>query len=83
MNNNPTVFSFLPCKSMPSVAEARRWNRICRAEGGTGFREINREPGTHPKVNNGEYFGWFTGPNGTADENTNLSARVAARIDTE
>jgi hypothetical protein len=66
----------------PTAAEARRRNRICRAEGGTGYIELNRQHGDVPSVNGGNYQGWYEAPNRGEPFDSDLKRRVLARIAT-
>ena len=67
-------------KPMPTAAEAARWDRICREEGGYGYTEVNRVRGSTPGINSGYYQGWFSGPNRGNPFDQAMAERVAARI---
>lgn len=58
----------------PSAALAKRWDRICREEGGSGYTWTRR-----PDVNDGRYQGWFSGPNLGHPFDRDLERRVLAR----
>lgn len=64
----------------PTVAQAKQMERICKAEGGHGFVEVNRRRGEAPGINNREYMGWFAAPNRGNPFDDRLAARVKARI---
>lgn len=64
----------------PSAKDAKRWDRICKAEGGTGYGEVNRKRGDCPGINNGKYQGWFTGPNYGDPFDQQLRERVLVAV---
>ncbi len=64
----------------PSRKEAARMHAICREEGGYGFVEVNVIKGTVPSINNGEYAGWFSGPNRGSPFDEDLAMAVSNRI---
>jgi hypothetical protein len=63
----------------PSRKDAKRFDRICRDEGGYGFTEVNVRADQSQGVNNGRYQGWFTGPNYGAPFDDHLRDRVLER----
>ena len=67
----------------PSRAKAKKMDRICREEGGSGFDEVNVTAGFTPGINNGRYQGWFIGPNRGAPYDRDLAKRVSERIKRE
>ena len=67
----------------PSRAKAKKMDRICREEGGSGFDEVNVTAGFTPGINNGRYQGWFIGPNRGEPHNSDLARRVNERIERE
>jgi len=54
----------------PSRKDAKRFDRICKEEGGHGFTETSV----------GTYRGWFAGPNKGEPFDSDLKSRVLARI---
>ena len=74
------MFMFGITHEKPTKAEAARWDRICKEEGGYGFIEVNRRRGEDPGTNHGAYQGWFTGPNLGAPFDQALAVAVEIRI---
>lgn len=60
----------------PTRAAAAKMDKICKGEGGYGFTEIN----VRPSINGGQYQGWFTAPSKGEPFDSELRARVLARI---
>ena len=67
----------------PTSVNARKMDRICREEGGSGLNEVNVKKGWSPWINNGRYQGWFCGPNRGDLNNRQLAQRVMRRIESE
>lgn len=78
-----TKFMFGLTTQKPSVKAAKRWDKICKEEGGYGYTEVNRRKGDCPSINNGYYQGWFSAPNRGTPFDNNLANRVKSRISTE
>lgn len=76
-------FMFGVTRKDPGRKKAKKWDRICREEGGYGFDEINVVEGETPGINYGYYQGWFAGPNRGAPEDGELAKRVFDRIERE
>ena len=70
-------------RQKPNRAKAKKMDRICREEGGSGFDEVNVTAGFTPGINNGRYQGWFIGPNHGEPYNRALARRVNERIKRE
>jgi len=66
--------------SRPSRKIAALMDKICREEGGYGLNEVNVVQGRTIGVNNGQYQGWFCGPNRGYPFDDQLRDRVEARI---
>lgn len=67
-------------KIKPSRKAAKKMDQICKEEGGYGYTEINVKEGTTLGINNGQYQGWMSGPNRGSPFDSELAARVDARI---
>ena len=55
-----------------SQAEVERNDKACKAEGDYGYTQIQES--------NGQYRGWFSGPNHGSPFDADLAARVLNRI---
>lgn len=64
----------------PSLIQAKKMDRICCDEGGYGYTEVNRRRGAAPGINNGQYQGWFSGPNLGSPFDEYLRSRVEERL---
>ena len=76
-------FSFGVCKEKPTLAQAKRRDKICTEEGGYGYTECNRKRGASPQINDGDYMGWYSGPNMGSPFDDRLAHKVLDRVDEE
>jgi len=60
-----------------SARECQRRSRICKAEGGYGYTQIDDSHGT---AVGGRWIGWFSAPNLGAPFDKALARRVLERI---
>jgi hypothetical protein len=65
-------------KGKLSTRETARRHRICREEGGYGYTQIDNSHGT--ALPNGDWIGWFSGPNRGEPFNSDLAQRVMDRV---
>ena len=61
-----------------SARESARRDRVCRAEGGYGYSQIDDSHGT---AEGGRWIGWFSAPNRGEPFDGQLADRVFARLD--
>lgn len=60
-----------------SRREVARRDRICRAEGGYGYTQIDDSHGT---AEGGRWIGWYSGPNLGEPHDSAFARRVLARV---
>lgn len=60
-----------------SAREVARRNRVCRAEGGYGYCQVDESHGT---ASGGRWRGWFRGPNRGEPFDRDLARRVLGRL---
>jgi hypothetical protein len=60
-----------------SAREVARRDRICRADGGYGYTQIDDSHGT---AAGGRWIGWYSGPNRGEPFDRDLAARVLAHV---
>lgn len=70
-------YMFGTTRGKTPAREAQRRDRICRAEGGYGFTQIDESHGT---AEGGRWIGWYSGPNRGEPFDGQLAARVLARV---